>query len=126
MNIPEGSHLQTRRRENLKSHSLYVRLSARHCIRALMMEAARMSETSVENYFTRQYIPEDKSELQARSYFASTTRGFRYIFFFETHINTKQIMSISDTNSPKVFLREEQGMFSLSKLLFSKLVCLPA
>jgi hypothetical protein len=30
---------------------------------ALMMEAARTSETSVDNYFTRQYIPEDKSEL---------------------------------------------------------------
>jgi hypothetical protein len=29
---------------------------------ALMMEAARTSETSVENYFRRQYIPEDKSE----------------------------------------------------------------
>jgi hypothetical protein len=29
-----------------------------------MMEAARTSETSVDNYFTRQYyIPEDKSEL---------------------------------------------------------------
>jgi hypothetical protein len=30
------------------------------------MEAARTSETSVDNYFTRQYIPEDNSELQAR------------------------------------------------------------
>jgi hypothetical protein len=35
---------------------------------ALMMEAAHTSETSVYNYFTlqyisRQYIPEDKSEL---------------------------------------------------------------
>jgi len=30
---------------------------------ALMMKAARISETSVDNYFTRQYIPEDKSEL---------------------------------------------------------------
>jgi hypothetical protein len=29
---------------------------------ALMMAAARTSETSVNNYFTRQYIPEDKSE----------------------------------------------------------------
>jgi hypothetical protein len=29
----------------------------------LMMEAARTSETSSDNYFTRQYIPEDKSEL---------------------------------------------------------------
>jgi hypothetical protein len=33
---------------------------------ALMMEAARTSETSVDNYFTRQYIPEDKSELDTR------------------------------------------------------------
>jgi hypothetical protein len=31
-----------------------------------MMEAARTSETSVENYFTRQYIPEDKYELHTR------------------------------------------------------------
>jgi hypothetical protein len=29
----------------------------------LMMEAVRTSETSVDNYFTRQYIPEDNSEL---------------------------------------------------------------
>jgi hypothetical protein len=28
------------------------------------MEAARTSETSVDNYFTRQYIPEDNSELE--------------------------------------------------------------
>jgi hypothetical protein len=27
-----------------------------------MMEAARTSETLVDNYFTRQYIPEDNSE----------------------------------------------------------------
>jgi hypothetical protein len=31
---------------------------------SLMMEAVRTSETSVDNYFTRQYIPEDNSELQ--------------------------------------------------------------
>jgi hypothetical protein len=31
-----------------------------------MMEAARTSETSVDNYFTRQYNPEDKSELHSR------------------------------------------------------------
>jgi hypothetical protein len=30
---------------------------------ALMVEAACTSETSVDSYFTRQYIPEDKSEL---------------------------------------------------------------
>jgi hypothetical protein len=28
----------------------------------VFMEAARAPETSVYNYFTRQYIPEDKSE----------------------------------------------------------------
>jgi hypothetical protein len=33
---------------------------------ALLMEAARTSETSVDNYFTRQYIPENKSELHTR------------------------------------------------------------
>jgi hypothetical protein len=33
---------------------------------ALIMEAARTSETSVDNYFTRKYIPEDKSELHTR------------------------------------------------------------
>jgi hypothetical protein len=32
----------------------------------LMMEAARTSETSVDNYFIRQYIPEDNSELHTR------------------------------------------------------------
>jgi hypothetical protein len=31
-----------------------------------MMEAARTSETSVDNYFTRQYIPEDNFELHTR------------------------------------------------------------
>jgi hypothetical protein len=29
-----------------------------------MMEATRTSETLDDNYFTRQYIPEDNSELQ--------------------------------------------------------------
>jgi hypothetical protein len=33
---------------------------------ALMMEAARASETSVDNYFTRHYIPEDNSEHHTR------------------------------------------------------------
>jgi hypothetical protein len=31
-----------------------------------MMEAACTSETSVDNNFTRQYIPEDNSELHTR------------------------------------------------------------
>jgi hypothetical protein len=32
----------------------------------MMMEAVSTSETSVDNYFTRQYIPEDNSELHTR------------------------------------------------------------
>jgi hypothetical protein len=31
-----------------------------------MMEAVRTSETSVDNHFTRQYIPEDNSERHTR------------------------------------------------------------
>jgi hypothetical protein len=37
----------------------------------MMMEAARTSETSVDYYFTRQYIPEDNSELNATIHFVS-------------------------------------------------------
>jgi hypothetical protein len=33
-----------------------------------MIKAARTSETSVDNYFTRQYIPEDNSENQMETY----------------------------------------------------------
>jgi hypothetical protein len=33
---------------------------------SLMMEAVRTSETSVDNYFTWQYIPEDNSEHHTR------------------------------------------------------------
>jgi hypothetical protein len=36
-----------------------------------MMEAVRTSETSVDNHFTRQYIPEDNSEHER--YFLTNT-----------------------------------------------------
>jgi hypothetical protein len=49
-------------KENCASLALNNTNHPRHVI-VLMMEAARTSETSVDNYFTRQYIPEDKSEL---------------------------------------------------------------
>jgi hypothetical protein len=42
-----------------------------------MMEAARTSETSVEHYFTRQYIPEDKSELYTELSCFWSMQGFR-------------------------------------------------
>jgi hypothetical protein len=44
----------------------YLLPTIRAIIIALMMETARTSETSVDNYFTWQYIPEDKSELHTR------------------------------------------------------------
>jgi hypothetical protein len=44
---------------------LICEISSSHGGGALMMEAARTSETSIDNYFTRQYIPENKSELHA-------------------------------------------------------------
>jgi hypothetical protein len=46
---------------------------------SLMMEAARTSETSVDNHFTRQYNPEDSSEqsycLFRRSYMSMESHG---------------------------------------------------
>jgi hypothetical protein len=38
-----------------------------------MMEAARTSETSVDNHFTRQYNPEDSSEQGMHASFVTET-----------------------------------------------------
>jgi hypothetical protein len=46
---------------------------------ALMVEAARTSETSVENYCIRQYLPEYKSELQKKKTFLSKG-SYAYMF----------------------------------------------
>jgi hypothetical protein len=45
-----------------------------------MMEAARTSETSVDNYFTRQYIPEDNSELQANIFMSGPNMNVIFPF----------------------------------------------
>jgi hypothetical protein len=46
-----------------KINSNYVQ----NCLQgSLMMEAVRTSEKSVDNHFTRQYIPEDNSEHHTR------------------------------------------------------------
>jgi hypothetical protein len=42
-----------------------------------MMEAVRTSETSVDNHFTRQYIPEDNSEQHTDNVAAATTIKLR-------------------------------------------------
>jgi hypothetical protein len=46
-----------------------------------MMEAVRTSETSVDSYFTRQYIPEDNSELHSQSTLCSLTRAVEMVPF---------------------------------------------
>jgi hypothetical protein len=67
----------------------------------VMMEAARTSETSVENYFTRQYIPEDKSELQyERNYTGSKGCKDR----FSTNMYGYIFLSVSDTNFEMIFV----------------------
>jgi hypothetical protein len=52
-----------------------------------MMETARASETSVDNYLTRQYIPEDKSELHI---YKSTKQ-----FIFKQNISVKLLCLLS-------------------------------
>jgi len=42
--------------------SLVCEISSSHGGKYDVMEAVRTSETSVDNYFTRQYNPEDNSE----------------------------------------------------------------
>jgi hypothetical protein len=54
------------------------------------MEAVRTSETSVDNYFTRQYIPEDNSEHH-------THRGEN----FKSHINI--LFNIKFKSANKLF-----------------------
>jgi hypothetical protein len=41
-------------------------IAVQNCLHHQMMEAVRTSETSVDNYFTRQCIPEDNSEHHTR------------------------------------------------------------
>jgi hypothetical protein len=49
-----------------------------------MIEAVRTSETSVDNYFTRQYIPEDS---EFREY-SSLLNGFGGSKMFENHCSS--------------------------------------
>jgi hypothetical protein len=53
----------------------------------MMMEAARTSETSVDNYFTRQYIPEDNSELYTRrreNLKSHVLQNFLHLYYYKT------------------------------------------
>jgi hypothetical protein len=50
-----------------------------------MVEAVRTSETSVDNHFTRQYIPEDNSEHHTRR--RENSKSHRLIDVFGFHIS---------------------------------------
>jgi hypothetical protein len=56
---------------------------------ALMMEAARTSGTSVDNYFTRQYLPEDNSNM---NYLFSSCSSVNFVprakRVFSAHVRT--------------------------------------
>jgi hypothetical protein len=52
-----------------------------------MMEAVRTSETSVDNNFTRQYIPEDNSEHHCLQF---------VIYMY--HIGKKLLIKVGDSN----------------------------
>jgi hypothetical protein len=55
---------------------------------SLMMEAVRTSETSVDNYFTRQYIPEDNSELNI--FPVPPYSSFMSVLFADTSFGSKK------------------------------------
>jgi hypothetical protein len=63
---------------------------------ALIKEAALSSKTSVDNYFTRQYILEDKSELHTRrrenlkSHIKNSCLIFRYLFSSNQYVHNSK------------------------------------
>jgi hypothetical protein len=59
---PKGFESSNTTQSSLPIEVNYVRFQ----VLTSLMEAVRTSETSVDNYFTRQYIPEDNSELHTR------------------------------------------------------------
>jgi hypothetical protein len=61
---------------------------------SLMMKAARASETSVDNYFTRQYIPEDNSEFLPTVYKNTYTLTNFCSFQNEIYLRMKQCVNI--------------------------------
>jgi hypothetical protein len=61
------------------------------------MEAVRTSETSVDNHFTRQYIPEDNSEHHTRRRENLKSHIYFIVFIFGVGINiTQNVMFYTD------------------------------
>jgi hypothetical protein len=75
-----------------------------------MMEAARTSETSVDSYFIRQYIPEDKSELHIMLYFVFMGFAVLCIYGFCMVLTVKKtIISLNSINQ-LIFVMVKYGV----------------
>jgi hypothetical protein len=63
----------------------------------MMMEAVRTSETSVDNYFTPQYIPEDNSEhhTRRRENFKSHNQIHSNQTLYQAFLSHKKVCHIS-------------------------------
>jgi len=77
-----------------------------------MMEAVRTSETSVDNYFTRQYIPEDNSELTVSGNSISNAIILILIFIITRILYIRILISLCCGHIMVIF-------FALLILLFS-------
>jgi hypothetical protein len=76
---------------------------------SLMMEAVRTSETSVDNHFTRQYIPEDNSEHQMIILFS---QSLHYFFFLcsLTFKNGRAAVGFSTWKAENTPVLQQQGI----------------
>jgi hypothetical protein len=69
----------------------------RRLLIALVMEAARTSETLVENYFTRQYIPQDRSELHTRR--RENLKSHKWLMLFKEIIVVCSMKRLNPVNT---------------------------
>jgi hypothetical protein len=69
-----------------------------------MMEAARTSETSVDSYFTRRYIPEDNSERRSTSSKLQGAKSQKAVIFSLYSVSSKSVL--------------EMGRYTVPELLF--------
>jgi hypothetical protein len=93
-----------------------------------MMEAVRTSETSVENYFTQQYIPEDNSEHHTRRrenlMSHSAMLYVKAVNFYLTTVLVVVLVSLNrcasvviDNTNVAIYLRYQPYEYSILKLM---------
>jgi hypothetical protein len=116
------------RRHIFKHCSCNSELSSDHS--SLMMEAARTSETSVDNYVTRQYIPEDNSELHTRS--RENLKSHIFLAILQTSLTFMLIYCVyKHVLAKKIALHGAKYSFDKpvvvsSKITFTSFYCTPS